>query len=66
MPVPTSLTRRSSGCLSATWFAGVTAAVLPLPNLDEVVPEHEIQFLAKGHWGGHVSEESPDIRPPAA
>jgi len=42
--------------LSATGFAGMTAASLALCYLDHIIAEYQIQFPVKRHWYGHICE----------
>jgi len=51
-----SLTRRSLAGLSAAGLAEVAAAILPLPYLDVVVANQELQLLLERHGPPHVGE----------
>lgn len=64
MPVPRRLspTGRRFRRLSATGLAGVPAAVLPLPYLDEVIAEGKIELSVQGHGHRHIGEESTQAR----
>ena len=52
-----SCTRRLVGHLSAAGLAMMPAAALPVPQLDKVVTEHQVQFAMQRHGNRHVGEE---------